>query len=295
LNATRANRARVKALVRLLDDGSPTVLDAVSRELATAGRVASAALRQAANDANPVLRSRARAVQEDRRRADVLRRLVGFCGKEPMDLESGLFVLSSLDREGFDARPYRKALDAMAVGVRAMAAAKAEPLDRAMALVHYMAGERGFAGDEQNYHRPDNVFLHRAIERRTGLPLTLTCLYLLVARRAGIKAEALALPGHVLLRINDGTSKFVVDPFHSGRLRTKEECMELIASHGLTPSSGWFKGAGDHVLLQRQALNLAAAWRSRGMTRASSMLLATARRIRRPALTIPRTTPAARA
>jgi regulator of sirC expression with transglutaminase-like and TPR domain len=136
-----------------------------------------------------------------------------------------------------------------------------------MVLAHYLGNERGLIGSEVDYHHPDHVYLHRAIVRKRGMPLTLTAIYLLVARRAGIRAAAVPLPGHVLLRLYSGRRSLIIDPFRGGRVRTRSDCLRYLAEQGLVPRPSWFRDATDAMLLQRHARNLMNSYQLRGRAR----------------------------
>jgi regulator of sirC expression with transglutaminase-like and TPR domain len=98
------------------------------------------------------------------------------------------------------------------------------------------------------------------------MPLTLTAVYMLVARRVGIRAAAIPLPGHVMLRLYAGRRTLIVDPFRGGRLRTRSECTRYLEQQGLVPNPAWFRDASDAALFQRQLLNLMNSCQLRGMT-----------------------------
>ncbi len=260
------DRRRLEALIELLGDDSPSVQAVVRDELKRAGESAEGLLRRAAESEDAGRRARARKLLAQIERERVRRRLIQYAGQDEVELEPALFLLSRLERPDLDARPYKKALDAFAKQVRERAAG--EPPDRRPdVLVQYLAQEIGFEGGERNYHHPDHIYLHRVIETRRGIPLTLAAIYVLVARRIGMRAGILPLPGHVLLRLygDDGTR--IVDPFHGGELRTRQECIDYLSRHGLQVRESWFRDASDRKLIQRQVMNLMHSSRLRGLTR----------------------------
>jgi regulator of sirC expression with transglutaminase-like and TPR domain len=253
-----ARRARL--LVELLDDDSPAVMSAlrtaIARQAGVGERVIRRELERALDDDRPRLRARARLAVNDLDRRAVIRRLLGIAARGRVDLESALFVLCRLDRANFDARPYRKALDAMAAEVSRRIIGEEDPLRRSMALVSYLGNDLRYTGAEAEYYHPQHAYLHRVIETRRGLPLTISALYLFVARRCGIPAGLLPLPGRVLLRLEAGQRPLIVDPFHSGAVRSRAYVVRYLSEHELTPRPEWFREADDALIFQRQALNL---------------------------------------
>lgn len=259
-----ARSRRIAALVDLLDDPSHQVERQVIRELVRADRRALPALLAAAKDPAPRRRARARLVLERRRFEGAWRRLIAALARPDIDLESGLLRLSALAPDGGDPRPVRRRLARLARAAGERIGDRTDDLSGAYELVEELCGEWGFAGAEESYHHPDHVWLHRAVEGRRGLPLTLAAIHILVARRIGVRATAVPLPGHVLLRLHSGRRSLLVDPFHGGVVRSRRECRQYLAERGLPFRSSWFADADDRHLLRRQVWNLHRSFRERG-------------------------------
>jgi regulator of sirC expression with transglutaminase-like and TPR domain len=260
------------ALLELLDDESTAVSHAVRLALVAAGREAVPVLLRATKSARPRLRLRARALLLGLGRRRVLRRLIRHASRREIDLERALFLLGGLDRPPLDSRPYVRALDAMGAEVKRRVAAEEDALGRATVLCRFLGDELGYVGAEVEYDHPDHVHLHRAIERKRGMPLTLTAIYLFVARRAGLRAAPLALPGHVMLRLYAGERSLIVDPFHGGRIRSRSDVLNYISQRGLVPRPEWFRDAPDWLLFQRHASNLMNSFSRRGLESEAKLL-----------------------
>jgi regulator of sirC expression with transglutaminase-like and TPR domain len=97
-----------------------------------------------------------------------------------------------------------------------------------MALNHYMFQELGFRGNAEQYYDPRNSYLNEVVDRRTGIPITLSIVYMEVARRAGLEVEGVALPGHFVVRVQTAARPLLVDPFHGGTLLTETDCQERL-------------------------------------------------------------------
>src|SRR6185503_2664519 len=122
-----------------------------------------------------------------------------------------------------DVAAYRRRLDEIA-GRAAVAIAATEagatPWPAARALAATLYGDLGFHGNAVEYYDPRNSFLAEVLDRRVGIPITLSVLYLEVARRLGVPAAGVGFPGHFLVRI-DGTgdplsNPLILDPFAGG-------------------------------------------------------------------------------
>ncbi|HVF87355.1 MAG TPA: transglutaminase-like domain-containing protein [Pyrinomonadaceae bacterium] len=99
---------------------------------------------------------------------------------------------------------------------------------RIAAFNSFIFEELGFAGNQQNYYDPRNSLLNQVLERRTGIPITLSIVYCEVGRRAGLKAEGVGFPGHFMVRVGEELDGGVlVDPFNRDVL-DEEDCQERL-------------------------------------------------------------------
>ena len=131
----------------------------------------------------------------------------------------------------------------------------------------YLFVDQGFTGNVSDYYDPDNSFLNKVLERRTGLPITLSVLGIEVGRRLGLRLQGVALPGHFLLRHQSDGPAVYVDPFSGGRLLDREGCIERFhAANGLsTPFvDAYLEPVGPRAILGRMLQNLRAIYAARG-------------------------------
>jgi len=268
---TTARRNRLATLASLLGDDSEVVWGGVRRQFELSGRAALPTLMRAAASESPRIRSRARMIVHDREKTLALRRVLRYVttrtSAAPLELERALFLLARYYEPKLDPRPFQRQLDTLARGVEERAKDLGDPLQRAQAMVSYLGKELDYGGSSGGFHHPDNIHLHRVIERRAGMPLSLCAVYLLVGRRAGISAACVPLPGHVMLRLHGNGSSIIVDPYHRGQLRSERDCRKYLEQNGLPLKAAWFGDAGDAVLFKRQVANLARSAELRGLRR----------------------------
>jgi regulator of sirC expression with transglutaminase-like and TPR domain len=107
-------------------------------------------------------------------------------------------------------------VDALADGVRTQAPELDAAAGAAGTLREHLGVRLGFAGDPARYHDPDSSLLHRVLETRRGLPITLSIVYVAIGRRLRLPAYAIGLPGHVVVGVADDGHPAVLDPYHGG-------------------------------------------------------------------------------
>lgn len=97
-----------------------------------------------------------------------------------------------------------------------------------VALNRYVFEELGFAGNREKYYDPRNSLLNRVIERRTGIPITLSIVYMEVGRIAGLEVEGVGMPGHFIVRARgEGGAPVLVDPFNR-EVVDEEDCQHRL-------------------------------------------------------------------
>ena len=110
-------------------------------------------------------------------------------------------------------------------------------LKRLQETSRFFHKELGFSGNVNNYYDPNNSFLHKVLESRRGIPITLAIIYIELARTVGLDAQGVSFPGHFLVKINLHEGPVFLDPF-TGQSLSKEDLLERLEpyreSFGLT-------------------------------------------------------------
>jgi len=124
--------------------------------------------------------------------------------------------------------PYLEVLDTIAE----QATKKRGPLDSPIKTVEkinsVIFADYGFRGNIDDYYDPRNSFFNDVIDRRIGIPITLSTLYIEVARRLNFPIVGVGMPGHFLVKYWDRSEEFFIDPFNAGRILTRDDCRELL-------------------------------------------------------------------
>ena len=151
--------------------------------------------------------------------------VIGLIEDEDILLDLASLALSQLDH-GRDIARYLDMLEEIEDRVCHEGRSALLPEERAAALSRVLHGELGFVGDADGYDAPVNADFIRVLDRRRGLPIALSILYVALARRAGWTAHVLNLPGNVLVQMGE-ENPVVIDPFAGGRLVSQRQIAAL--------------------------------------------------------------------
>src|SRR5688572_24313561 len=143
---------------------------------------------------------------------------------EEVDLAQAALLIACEEYPALDVEGYLRRVDGLAREVAARLHDDPGPRAAVRALNGLLFDEEGFRGNLEDYYDPRNSFLNDVLDRRTGIPITLSTLYIEVGRRAGLAVEGVGLPGHFVVRVR-GT---LVDPFHGGALLSEQDCQKRL-------------------------------------------------------------------
>jgi regulator of sirC expression with transglutaminase-like and TPR domain len=138
----------------------------------------------------------------------------------------------------------------------------AQPAAQGERLAEFLFEELGFQGNTTHYNDPRNSYLNEVLDRRLGIPITLSVVYVDLATRLGIPAYGIGLPGHYIVGIHSPDAELWLDPFHGGRWLSLSDCAEMIrAATGYEGplEAGWFAPASGRDTIIRMLSNLRAA------------------------------------
>ena len=130
---------------------------------------------------------------------------------------------------GLDPAPYEARIDALAARARERCAAVDKPRQVLGQINWVLFVEEGFQGNAGEYYDPRNSYLNEVLDRKTGIPISLSVLYWRLAERLGLAVAGLNLPAHFMLRVGLGDSAVFVDPFHDGALLDRDGCRKQVA------------------------------------------------------------------
>ncbi len=144
----------------------------------------------------------------------------------PLDLAELALGLAADEYPPLDVAAYLSELAGMAHEAKRYLGGTLEA--KARGLCRYLFHDCGFRGNVQDYYDPRNSYLNEVLDRRTGLPITLSAVAIAVGTRAGLDVAGVGLPGHFVAKVVAGGEEVVFDPFHGGRLLSRADCEILV-------------------------------------------------------------------
>jgi regulator of sirC expression with transglutaminase-like and TPR domain len=182
--------------------------------------------------------------------------------EEHLNLAEAALLIAADEYPDLDVDDYLQRLDELASSVQGALPAEAGLEETVVALNHYLFVEQGFTGNADDYYDPRNSFLNDVLDRKLGIPITLSILYMEVGRRLGLPFEGVSFPGHFLVKCATNEGDVVLDPFWGGvplseddlRDRLEETCGKPQAA--AAPLAPLLSTANKKEILVRMLRNL---------------------------------------
>ena len=255
----------ISSLIRLLDDRDSFVTERVSDRLEELGIEAVPFLEIASRSENLTLKTRALDILgriAPRQLADAFRSLCRT--SDDVDLEKGILLIMQFGHPTVDPEQVRHQLDQLAEGL----AQTIDPQDPASLVVEqltsYLFRQHGFHGNQENYIDPDNSYLDTVLKNKTGLPIALSALCILIGQRLQIPIVGIGLPCHFIAQYNSAADSILFDPFNNGRILTPEKCSEMVQGFGVPFEEHYLAPVTHREILIRMVQNLINAYLQSG-------------------------------
>jgi regulator of sirC expression with transglutaminase-like and TPR domain len=185
-----------------------------------------------------------------------------------IDLVEGALLIARTAHPEIVSSRYAELLDCWADRLRQRMDTTSSPGKMLQALNRILFEEEGLRGNSENYYDPRNSFLNRVMERKLGIPITLSLIYSEVGRRAGFPVYGYALPGHFMAGLMHTSGMLYVDTFNEGEILGEKECRERLAAlYGgrvTAADSSWKIPASKRSILCRMLRNLKGIYRQLG-------------------------------
>jgi regulator of sirC expression with transglutaminase-like and TPR domain len=168
------------------------------------------------------------------------------------DIEEAAWRLAASFEPGLDFRASRRQLDIWGEEASRRLRKAGNDQEEIETLIEFLGHDLGFRGNDEDYYNINNSLLPEVVATRRGLPITLSLVYMLVGRRAGLLVEGVGLPGHFIVRCGDA----FFDPFHGGKRLGYSACRELLEAQNQTLSPEHLQPVSSRQILARMLANL---------------------------------------
>ncbi len=246
--------ARESALCRLLDDPAPSVHQAVAAEFKRLGLAGRDLLTRLTED--PLHAEHAKALLREIVSEDFAGEFVEYIRAGRYELETGSLMLDRTVYPDLSTKECRVFLDQIAQRCRQLLVLPATPREHCKVISRVLFHEYGFRGEVEDFDNPRNSFLCDVLRRRRGIPISLSIVYLLVARRCKLDLQPVGLPGRFMIGHFSGKAPFYVDPFDGGVFRAKEDLLDLLRAQDLPLDEDWLLPVPAGIVLCRTCRNL---------------------------------------
>ncbi len=178
-------------------------------------------------------------------------------------MASAALLIAKAEYPALDVRKYLDRLDRLAAEAKAFGWERA-PLRRLHRLREFLFEEQGFRGNAGEYYEPRNSFLNDVLDRRLGIPITLSLVLIEVGRRLGLTLHGIGLPAHFIVGFDtEKGSRVLLDPFNGGAVVTPEACQDVVSralGHPVSLRDCHFAPVTKRQFLMRMLNNLKAIY-----------------------------------
>ncbi len=255
-----STRAEIESLMFLLEDPDPFVQEQVQLRFKELGDSAVPLLDQ--------IRVQTKDKEEKKRAKDVLHKLTFSTLKGDFaelllegvgnraQLERAVITLARFGHPTLRESEYVKTLDHFADMIRPSLRYKRSEREKMRTLMKFIFEDLNFRGDNKDYHNPANGFIDQVIERRKGLPISLSLVAMFIARRLQLPVFGVNMPIHFMLAFVGEKEEQLIDPYDQGAEVNYDQCYFFLKKNNVIPKPEHFKMASDIDILARCIRNL---------------------------------------
>jgi regulator of sirC expression with transglutaminase-like and TPR domain len=190
---------------------------------------------------------------------DARREFSMLASREPVPLARGALLIAKEEYPDLDLDHYLDRFAELAREAEPIVSAGDDTIEKIQLLSHYLFEQKGFEGNRENFGDPRNSFLNEVLDRRLGIPITLSVVYLEVGRRLGLNLYGVSFPTHFLVKAVDERGELIIDPFYGGAILSIDQIKARLAQIYNQPVElhpSLLRSAGSRQILARMLRNL---------------------------------------
>jgi len=255
---------QINALIHLLSDQDSQIAQTIHDQLVNVGQPALSLLQRAHDEpAETPVGERIGSVITDIKLIEVEHSFNALMtpSTEPIDLETGAFLIAKTAYPDLDVQASQHQIENMVAVLKPRLEKDIPPRQAVHSISEFLFHELGFKGNTRDYYDPANSFLHQVLERRIGIPISLSLLYLLVAQRLNVPVVGIGLPGHFMVGLQ--TEPVFIDCFNQGVVLYQKDCAKFLQEYGVEFESRYLDPTPNEHILARMLRNLVAIYQNR--------------------------------
>jgi regulator of sirC expression with transglutaminase-like and TPR domain len=257
--------AQLDALISLLDDSDWEVKQHVREKLIDLGAAVIPVLEQKWEESfNPQLQKELEDLVHDLQFDQVKRRLQRWSASSDQDLLEGLWIINTYQYPELELETLQAALHQLYIDVWTAFSTDLLALDQVKILNHVLFKQLHFSGNTKNFHSPSNSMLSMVLETKKGNPITLCCIYLLVAKKLGLPIHGVNLPNLFVLTYLHPETPFYINAFNKGVIFTRKDIENYLEHLKIEPKEAYFGPCTSKDILLRSLKNLISAFEQLG-------------------------------
>jgi regulator of sirC expression with transglutaminase-like and TPR domain len=266
---------QISSLIKLLTDRDEFVRSRVHDQMVELGEDALPFLEIATRGDDDALRIQANiAIQNilPQKLAEKFRQLAQKGLGQDIDLETGMMLIMEFGYPDSSPEECCQKLDDLAQNFADTLNPESKPPEIVAAFTHFLFQKKGFKGNKDKYQNPDNSFINKVLDNKMGLPITLSAICILLAKRLNLPIVGVGMPGHYIVKYSLPIEPIYFDPFHQGRLLTKKECIQIIEQFGHSFEEHFLSQSTQRETLIRMLNNLIQAYNNSNETKKADIL-----------------------
>ncbi len=259
-------------LIKLLDDEDESIYSNIRERFISYGDLSSNFLKDFAEDENVLLRKRVNEIISTINIERLEKKFIELSKKNDF-LEEAVFLIAEFGYPGYNKQKYKDKLHLMAEDIRknmldiSPDINSISAISKLNAINSYLFGEKGFTGNKEDFFDTDNSYINRVIDTGLGIPITLSVIYIFLARRLNMPVFGVNLPGHFIIKYMDENDEFFIDPFNQGIIVSRPEAADFIRNLGMTDEEfekiPYLNIAEDKDIVLRMLRNLSDIYRKK--------------------------------
>ena len=175
---------------------------------------------------------------------------------DEIDLEKSLLLLSYWDNPETSCRKLTLLLDRLAAEVAEDMPGSGHPLSFIDHINKVLFQKYHFRGNSGDYYNPANSYLHKVFETGLGIPISLSIIYMLIAKRLNFPVFGVCMPAHFIVKFDNGEDEIFFDPFYGGKIYSRQSCLEHMKQFDLDDPDSILNGCSSLEIVQRVLRNL---------------------------------------